>query len=100
MSLASRIRRRLIAGMFLSVGIAIVMFVRRVPDPWQARLIAPAAILYGALGLVVPACMHDIVRPDLGHLQLWAESGSRPFQAGLAAVGIGLLVGLVWNVLA
>ncbi|QDU40102.1 hypothetical protein Mal4_44560 [Maioricimonas rarisocia] len=100
MSSASRFRRRLIAVGFLSVGIIIATFVERAPDPWQARLIAPAAILYGALGLMIPSCVHDIVRPELGHLQLWAESGSRPFQAGLAAVGIGLLIGLVWNVYA
>lgn len=89
-------RRRLIALGALVMGAILAMFHDHAPWPRLAMTLAPAAMLYGLVGLVYPAAVHDFIRPEFGALQLWLETGRRGFHIGVAALVIGAVIGLAW----
>jgi hypothetical protein len=93
---SSRNRRRLIALGSLAGGALLAWCHNLAPWPWLAKIVAPAAVLYGLIGLVYPAAIHDFIRPEFGALQLWMETGSRGFHVGMTATLFGVLVGLAW----
>lgn len=96
MTEASRHRRRLIALGSLAGGVLLACCYDLAPWPWLAKIIAPAAALYGLVGLVYPAAIHDFIQPEFGALQLWIEAGRRGFHIGMMAMLIGVLIGLGW----
>lgn len=98
MTPASRWRRRLAACVILLMGLVLAVAREYAPWPRTAMLVAPAAICFGAVGLVFPAAIPDLAKPELGPFQLWIESGRWQFWVGGAALFVGIIVGVVWAI--
>lgn len=93
MSPASRRRRRMIAAAFVLAAVVLILFGDSSFRPRACRVVSSAALAYGLVGLILPSTVHDFIKPELGMLQLWVETGRWPFYVGVTAMVIGLCVG-------
>jgi hypothetical protein len=89
-------RRRLVAAALLLAGALLLWLHPHAPSrdlEVKALVAAPVGLLLGSAGLIYPPVVFD-PKPELGAIQLWLETGRRPFRVGLLCVVVGLGVGL------
>jgi len=60
------------------------------------QILGSGFVAHGLLGMAYPAAVHDMIKPELGSVQLWLESGRWPFWLGLIAAMVGMALGAAW----
>ena len=93
---ASRLRRRVLGLALLTAGC--LMFVFRDFRPITMTIISPPFILQGIVALIQPLAVPD-PKAEFGVMQAWIDFGRKEARYGFAAVGIGLVVGILLLVL-
>lgn len=95
MSLGSSIRRRLLAAVLTLCSLVVIYTHKQMSPKFLAMAFGPMILMYGLIGLVFPLAMHD-PKPEMGQVQHLVEGGRWEKKAGVAAMLVGLAIGIGW----